>query len=411
VLSLAVVGIVGITRYQMQRTRDFYAQATALEQAVRERGEAEKMALDQEKQLRAIVENTPDLIARFDREFRHLYVNPALRGSTGEAYTDYIGKRGEELDIAPETVTRWNTMLSEVFESGEPKVYEFEIETSTGTQHLESVIAPEIVEGEIQTVISITRDITPRKLLEAERLYAAKLEADLEAQRELNALKNRFNSMVSHEFRNPLSIIQLSGNILERYRDRLDPDRMNEHIRKINGQVERMASMLEDMLFLGRDEAGRTRFQPDELDIGTFCEGLVKRFRQHDHGKHNLVFDAGDVTPTVSADTELLTHIFNNLLENALKYSPAGTTVTFRLRQEDDSLIAEIADEGIGIPEEDQARIFDAFHRGDNVREVGGTGLGLAVVQRSVDAHGGSVRFTSVEGEGTTFTVYLPIVI
>jgi signal transduction histidine kinase len=108
-------------------------------------------------------------------------------------------------------------------------------------------------------------------------------------------------------------------------------------------------------------------------------------------------------------DESLLRHIFTNLLSNAVKYSPPDQCVEFIVRHEEEHAICYVVDKGCGIPEADQKQLFQAFHRGSNVRQIPGTGLGLLIVQRCVALHNGEIRYTSVEGQGTTFMVKLPL--
>ena len=112
-----------------------------------------------------------------------------------------------------------------------------------------------------------------------------------------------------------------------------------------------------------------------------------------------------------NGDESLLRHIFTNLLSNAVKYSSPDQRVDFIVHREEHHAICRVADRGCGIPESDQKRLFQAFHRGSNVRQIPGTGLGLLIVQRCVVLHGGDIRFESAEGQGTTFTVRLPLFI
>lgn len=170
-----------------------------------------------------------------------------------------------------------------------------------------------------------------------------------------------------------------------------------------------MTSLLDDVLTLSRATAGRLRTLPEPFDLVDVVQNLVENLRLTDQYQH--VFDVVtpiDTAPIIS-DRRLLEQILINLLTNAVKYSPVGSTITAAIHSVDDHLTVEIADEGRGIPEEDQPRIFEAFHRADNAAGIEGTGLGLAIVKESIHVLGGNIRFRSRLGEGTTFIIDLPI--
>lgn len=251
-------------------------------------------------------------------------------------------------------------------------------------------------------------DVTLRRQLEENRLYARALEIELEKEREIIELKERFTSMVSHEFRTPLTVILSSVSIVQSYFDKLGMDTILKHMDRVSKQVERMVRMLDNVLAISRNNAGHTEFNPEPLNIIPFCQGLLETARLIDHGEHRFIFKPNGTALTVLADPVLLEHVFSNLLSNAVKYSPAGTTITLTVNQTPQEVIFKVKDQGIGIPANDQTRLFQAFHRAENVGGINGTGLGLVVVKQNVEAHGGDISFHSEEGQGTTFTVRLP---
>jgi signal transduction histidine kinase len=241
-----------------------------------------------------------------------------------------------------------------------------------------------------------------RKRTEAELLRA------LERERELNELKTSFVSMVSHEFRTPLEVIITSADILARYLDRLAPADRAEHLKAIQGSVKRMSGMMEDVLLLGRFESERQPFRPDDVHLNAYCRRLTDEIRSATGGRCPIELDLDDTLPLARADEHLLRHILTNLLSNAVKYSPAGAPVRLQVRRDRHDVVIRVEDSGLGIPVADQARLFEAFHRGRNTGRIPGTGLGLVIVKRSLALHGGQIEFTSQEGQGTQFTVRLP---
>lgn len=250
------------------------------------------------------------------------------------------------------------------------------------------------------------------ELIEANRrLGQAREEALglLARERELSELKSEFVSLVSHEFRTPLEIILSSADNLERYHDRLPAEKRQQLLRTIHKSVRRMAGMMEEVLVLGRLETNRMTFKPAYFEFTPFCERLSEEIDAAS-GKRCPIQLVSNGTPSQAyGDESLLRHIFSNLLSNAVKYSAPGQPVDFLLHCQGEDLRCAIKDRGCGIPKADQSRLFQAFHRGGNVRHIPGTGLGLLIVQRCVALHGGEIEYESVEGEGTTFTVRLPI--
>jgi signal transduction histidine kinase len=228
-------------------------------------------------------------------------------------------------------------------------------------------------------------------------LRETQLRQALAQEQELSNLKTNFISMVSHEFRTPLNVIVTSSDILSRYFDRLPPEERAEHLGSIHKSIQRMAGMMDDVLLLGRFDAGQQNLQPAELHLTAWC----RRFP--------IELTLGNFEPIVRADENILRHILANLVSNAVKYSPAGAPVDLRVEQQGRDAVFTVTDHGIGIPMADRQRLFESFQRGGNVGQISGTGLGLVVVKRGVDLHGGTVAFTSEEGTGTTFTVHLPI--
>jgi len=168
--------------------------------------------------------------------------------------------------------------------------------------------------------------------------------------------------------------------------------------------------MLQDILVLGRYDSGKTRFDPHPIDLTQYCRQCVEQIQQASGPKYQLIFEHRGACDDARMDDKLLWQIINNLLSNAMKYSmQPDPTVEMTLEIDDDRAMLRIVDHGIGIPPEDQTRLFEPFHRGSNVGSVPGTGLGLSIVQRAVQQHQGEVRFSSVVGKGTTFTINLPL--
>jgi signal transduction histidine kinase len=231
----------------------------------------------------------------------------------------------------------------------------------------------------------------------------------LEQEKELNQLKTNFVNVVSHEFRTPLGVIVSSADILENYLDRLKPEQRTGHLQDIRHATQQMTGLMEEVLLLGKVEAGRMEFKPEPVDLSGFCQRLVDEQLSATSRKCPIILDLKNLDGNARGDEALLRHIFTNLLSNAVKYSPAGSQVHFSAKRDGTEAVFEMRDHGIGIPVEDQKRLFEAFHRGQNVGEIPGTGLGLVIVKRCVEMHGGAIELESEVGRGTTFLVRLKI--
>lgn len=251
------------------------------------------------------------------------------------------------------------------------------------------------------TTICIGQDITERKRAEAEVIKA------LEKERELIDLKSRFVSMTSHEFRTPLAIIKSSAQLLQRYD--CDRDEQLEQLEQIQSAVTHMAELLDDVLTLAKSEAGTLNFNPTSVELTSFCTRLLQQLRHSIARDRQLNVTLAEAPLHLNADEKLLRQILTNLISNALKYSPPEKAVDFTLAVTETHVAFRVRDRGIGIPPEDQARLFESFHRAKNVGTIPGTGLGLAIVQRCIDLHGGTIAVSSQLGEGTQVTVSLPV--
>jgi predicted ATPase/signal transduction histidine kinase/tRNA A-37 threonylcarbamoyl transferase component Bud32 len=259
-----------------------------------------------------------------------------------------------------------------------------------------------------QAAISIENAKLYRNLYYSKLLKEAaqQMHIALQKEKELNELKSRFISMTSHEFRTPLTTILGSAELLRHYSPRWNEDKKQLHFDRIQNAVEHMIDLLEDVLILGKAEAGKLNCNLMPLDLVSFCDNLVEEIKiGTDSKKHQIVFSSEGECSDICLDEKLLRHILTNLLNNSIKYSPNGGLIKFDLICQKQEVIFRIQDCGIGIPKEDLPRLFDSFYRAKNTNEISGTGLGLSIVKKSVDLHGGTITVDSEVGSGTVFTV------
>jgi PAS domain S-box-containing protein len=277
-----------------------------------------------------------------------------------------------------------------------------------GSTCLVDVTATLIPWGDQQAILATFRDITEQKRLEAELIEKEVLRIALEKEQELGELKNRFMSTVSHEFRTPLAMILTSSELLERYHDKLTTERRGIAFDTIKTQVQHLGDMLDDISVIIKAQMGRLEFNPIRLDLDLLCQRIVNEIQATIGIAHRLTLTSHGELSNIPIDERLLQHILRNLLSNAVKYSPPGASVAIDLSRQDREVVLVVRDHGIGIPEADQERLFEPYHRASNVGAISGTGLGLKIARDCAELHGGTITFESEEGQGTTFTARLP---
>jgi signal transduction histidine kinase len=255
------------------------------------------------------------------------------------------------------------------------------------------------------------------------QLSAEVLSRSLKHERELSQMKTDFISVVSHEFRTPLTTIQSASELLEYYE--WTKEEKVEQLHQIQSEVKHMTALMEDVLFLSRSNTNKAKLSLTKFDLLSFISQLLRQMQRtfaqeytlnssiyissSNTSIENLHFQNDLPTLIVKMDEKLLRQILTNLLTNAIKYSPQNKIVDFQLTVEQDQVIFVISDHGIGIPDEDLEHLFGAFHRGKNVGILPGTGLGLSIVKNCIDIHDGSISVESQLDIGTKFTVVLPI--
>lgn len=249
----------------------------------------------------------------------------------------------------------------------------------------------------------IMHDVTALKSAERELL------ANLERERELSRLRADFMNMVTHEYRTPLGIIMSSVQILERYFERLSTAERAAHLAEIRAGARRLADLVEEVLFLGKADAGRIPLERRPLDLTAVLQKQVADVSTALGADRIIHLQVDRAVRRVRLDLRLITHVVTNLVSNALKYSTLDKEVNVRARRVGDELMIEVEDRGIGIPAADQRKLFQVFQRASNVGAISGSGLGLAIVKRCVDLHGGSIALESEVGRGTRVAVRLPL--
>ncbi len=230
----------------------------------------------------------------------------------------------------------------------------------------------------------------------------------LAKEKELNEMKSKFVSLVSHEFRTPLTIIRSAAQILEKYHNQLDPAQFKEYLERIISTVDIMTDLMENVLFIGKTDNKKHTFYPHQNNIITFAQGITRDIKLTSKSDVEIILNISTDSEVFSFDDTLVRQMLFNLLTNAIKYSPENSNVELNVYNDEDYIYFSIKDYGIGIPEDEQERIFDLFFRGSNVGSVSGTGLGMTVVLRSLNLHKGKIEMDSKPNEGSVFTISIP---
>ncbi|RAM49856.1 MAG: hypothetical protein C6Y22_20290 [Hapalosiphonaceae cyanobacterium JJU2] len=252
-------------------------------------------------------------------------------------------------------------------------------------------------------VMGTAFNITKYKKVEAE------IRENLEKAKELIELQTNLISVISHEFRVPMHNIYLSASILKRSVQQCTDLEKFEYINMIETSVEQLNYLLDDARNIVEADLGKHKFEPQLINVVQLCQETIKKMEMYDKQQHIISFVNHNACPSAWLDKKLLQPIIINLLSNAIKYSSQGSIINFELDCQDENIIFKIEDQGIGISATSQEKIFEAFYRGQNVSNIPGKGIGLAVVKRFVDLHGGTISLVSEIGIGTTFTIKLPM--
>jgi len=251
----------------------------------------------------------------------------------------------------------------------------------------------------------IFRDVSERKKAELEIRNA------LIKERELNEFKSRFIDVASHEFRTPLTVILGSTEFIIQYYQKLSEEKRIDNLNKILKSALRLKRIIEDVLVLSRLNSNKITLELQFLDIEKFCHEVIEDVLAASENKNQIrlsLVDRLGLGKEIYGDSKILYHILSNLLRNAVKFSEADSPVECSIKLSQSEIIFKICDRGIGIPQKDLVNIYESFHRASNAKDIPGTGLGLNIVQRYVDFHGGTIEIETEVNVGSTFTVRLP---
>ncbi len=362
---------------------------------------AEAKALSSQSLFSAIAKNFPKgTIAVLDRDSKFVFVAGEEVKEMGLDKFVYKGVSFDDIKIFSEKQSQKIKEYIDKTLSGEQCT--FEMSVNEGNYMINT--SPLFDENKnVVQALFVNSNISGQKQVEL------KIKDALKKEQELNELKSRFVSMASHEFRTPLSTILSSATLISKHNDPGKEENREKYVRNIKLNVRNLVGILEDFLSLGKLEERKTMVLPTEFDLVGFTKSLLEEFATDKKKVQVIKLTTDQSEIYVLMDKKLVRNILTNLLSNAIKYSSENYEIWLHIGQQDDSIEIKVTDHGIGIPEEEQAKLFERFFRARNATNIKGTGLGMYIVKKYVDLMEGTIGFTSVLEKGTTFTLRLPI--
>lgn len=337
-----------------------------------------------------------------DREQHNEYINRYQR--TGQAHIIGVGREVKGLR-KDGSVFPFRLGVSEVQYSGR-KIYTGFIHDLTREKEAEEKL--KVYAAHLEDEVE-ERTQSLKETVQALQFAKEEVSQSLEKEKELSQLKSRFVSMASHEFRTPLSSIQLSAVLIERYAQQFGNANITKHIGKIKNSVGNLTGILNDFLSLERLEAGKIEPVFVPFNVVRFSEEITEEMQLVAKQNQTIIYQHTGTGNMVKLDQLLLKNCIINLISNAIKYSGENTFIEFNTAINAEILSVTIKDNGIGIPDSDQKHLFEAFFRAHNTGNIPGTGLGLNIVTRYVGLMNGQIQFSSTVNQGTSFTLSFAI--
>lgn len=393
--------------------------------------------MDRSKFLDAIIENAIDGIITIDDKGIIEHLNPAALMLFGYDRAELVGKNVSVLMPAPDKL-RHDGYIHNYNETGKKHIIgigrEVHGQKKDGSTFPFRLGVSEVKFSDRKIYTGFIHDLSKEKANEEQiKSYTEKLEVKIrertkdlvklvselemakenmsalfEKEKELNQLKTRFVSMASHEFRTPLSSMQLSASLIDKYTVKQDAANVEKHTAKIKNSINNLTTILNDFLSLEKLEAGKVEATAQVFNIISFAEEIAEEMQLMTKQNQHIIYEHTGTKANVLLDQNLLKNCIINLISNAIKYSGEDTLIQFNTILKDEELILEVKDNGIGIPDVDQHNLFEPFFRAHNTGDIPGTGLGLNIVRRYVSLMDGVVTCKSEQHSGTVFTLTFP---
>ncbi|MDM8548839.1 ATP-binding protein [Desulfobacterales bacterium HSG2] len=360
-----------------------------------ERKRTEEEIYRREQEFRALAENSPDIIARFDKKLRHVYVNPAVEAATGMSPKAFIGKDHQALGMPKGVYSVWQKNYREIFATGQKRVVDFTFPTPAGLTYFQAIMVPEYArDGSVAHVLSVARDVTEMKLAQ-QSLQKAQEELLL---KERLAVLGHFAGSISHELRNPLAVIDGSAYFLKMKLGNSD-ENIDRSLELISANVKKSVAIIESLLNLSRMEKPKM----EKNDLTDLITETLRSAKIPDTVE--VVSDMPDKDIFVDVETEQVRMALKNIIKNATQAMSDAGKLTIKLRSsESGQAELSVADTGPGIPPERLEKVFEPLFS----TKPHGIGFGLSITKMIVENHGGRVRAIS-DSEGATFILTLPV--
>ncbi|MFN8528480.1 MAG: ATP-binding protein [Anaerolineae bacterium] len=374
---------------------------------IEQRKQVEEALRRSELQFRVMTDNMREMVAYIDIDGRIAYASPSYYNGLGYLPEEMIGQYALDY-IFPED----HNLLSQLFQGAvfhhtAAKLIEFRCLHKAGYALWMEASGTMMRDyrGDMIGVLLVLRDIHERHELGKLRLESDRLAVTLQKEQELSRLKSHMMARIGHEFRTPLANIQVTADMVIRYHDRMTVEQRETRLRSITPQVQQITNML--------DSINAVVNPPRVMDIipvplGELCDQLVHELR--DALSHRGPVEVR-ITPhslSVNADRKLLLRMLHHILLNAIEFSPSSAPIMVTIFEHEYHVTIEVHDFGIGIPADDQPRVFEPFFRGSNIGEVSGLGVGLSIARATAEAHGGTIQVESSLNQGTHVTIRLP---
>ncbi|MDI1303295.1 MAG: PAS domain S-box protein [bacterium] len=354
---------------------------------------------------RLLADNTIDLVCLHNLDTSFQYVSPSIQKLLGYSPEELIGKFPHEF-VHPEDIEILKSSIHGFITEIEDVVTQIRFKNNEGNYFWFESKAILVKENGVPINFqSNTRDITQRK--EAEKI----VENTLIRERELNELRTNLVATISHEFRTPMTTIRTSAELITMYLENQNFQNGNRLINRakiITEEIDRIVALMNDVLTISKEDSGKTNFNPTLFDLKEFCLEIVDNYYLNNTNIPMVTTNFNGATFTVNADKKLMEYGIFNILNNAFKYSEEFEEVILNLSSTSDTIILEIIDFGIGIPKEDQVKLFNTFFRASNTDGFQGTGLGLYIAKTFTEKNSGTIELESELGKGTKVTMTFP---
>ncbi len=373
---------------------------------ITDKKKTESTLLKTESLFLKLFQSSPIAIAIIDySNFKIIDINQTYQNLFGYSRKELIGTDFIEYGFLGNTATELVLNIEKINQAESTSQREFNIRKKDGA-YVNCIISIEqlLTDDDLPLLIFIAQDVTIIRKAEQKKINATEMEM------ELQMLRSRLISMLSHEFRTPLTTIMLSTDLLKNYSSQWNDVEKSQYYKRITDTVLHLNQLIEKLLTIGSIESGRFDFHPENIDIPAFFQSIVDNMAFTIGNEHPIKFKYSGNFNNTYIDENLISLIVTNLISNAAKYSDKDSDILFDSTCDGIYLTIQIKDKGVGIPAEDLKNLFQTFYRASNVGKTTGYGLGLAIVKKCVDAHNGEIFVESKEGVGTTFIVKIPIV-